>query len=179
VKRVAFFGGSFNPPHIGHASTILTVMETANVNGVMVAPVFKHPDGKVLLPFDDRLRLCWEAFGIFRAGHCPVWVDSVERRAYAATGSGFTCDTLRLLLNEGSYDQVVLVAGGDIDIGAWTGGGLIQEMIAQGRVEIFQVPRTGYISSTIARERIARGAATQHILPARVRTMIDEKGWYK
>jgi nicotinate-nucleotide adenylyltransferase len=56
--NVALYGGSFNPPHIGHQMVGLYVLETAGVDQIWFIPCFKHPFDKALAPFDDRLRMC-------------------------------------------------------------------------------------------------------------------------
>jgi nicotinate-nucleotide adenylyltransferase len=56
--RIALFGGSFNPPHIGHQLAALYVLETAGVDELWLVPCFKHPFEKALEPFEDRLAMC-------------------------------------------------------------------------------------------------------------------------
>ena len=56
--RIALFGGSFNPPHLGHELAALYVLETADVDELWFVPTFKHPFEKALEPFEDRLAMC-------------------------------------------------------------------------------------------------------------------------
>jgi nicotinate-nucleotide adenylyltransferase len=56
--RVAFFGGSFNPPHVAHQLVALYVLETAAVDELWMVPCLKHPFDKALAPFPQRLRMC-------------------------------------------------------------------------------------------------------------------------
>ena len=56
--RVALFGGSFNPPHVGHQLVALTVLETHAVDQLWMIPCFRHPFDKALAPFPDRLAMC-------------------------------------------------------------------------------------------------------------------------
>ena len=44
MRRVAFFGGSFNPPHVAHQMACLYVLETQPVDAVLVAPTWRHPN---------------------------------------------------------------------------------------------------------------------------------------
>jgi len=39
--RVAIFGGSFNPPHVGHQLVALYVLETAAVDELVVRPLLE------------------------------------------------------------------------------------------------------------------------------------------
>nr|HEX4314082.1 nicotinate (nicotinamide) nucleotide adenylyltransferase [Kofleriaceae bacterium] len=56
--RVAIFGGSFNPPHAAHQLVALYVLETAPVDEVWLVPAYKHPFGKSLAPYEDRVAMC-------------------------------------------------------------------------------------------------------------------------
>src|ERR1700690_2784239 len=56
--RVAIFGGSFNPPHVGHQLVALYILETAAVDELWFVPCWKHPFDKALEAFADRLRMC-------------------------------------------------------------------------------------------------------------------------
>src|SRR4051812_26752381 len=61
AMRVAIFGGSFNPPHVGHQLAALWVLETAGVDELWFVPAFVHPFEKALAPFEDRRRMCERA----------------------------------------------------------------------------------------------------------------------
>ncbi len=58
AMRIALFGGSFNPPHLGHQLAALYVLETAGVDELWLVPTFQHPFDKALEPFEDRLAMC-------------------------------------------------------------------------------------------------------------------------
>ena len=67
--RVALFGGSFNPPHMGHVLAVAYVLGVGLVDRVLVVPVFEHALGKQLVPFQHRLEMARRAFG---------WLPRVE-----------------------------------------------------------------------------------------------------
>ena len=58
MKRVALFGGSFNPPHAAHQLVALYVLETQPVDEVWFVPVYAHVFGKALAPFEHRVAMC-------------------------------------------------------------------------------------------------------------------------
>lgn len=185
-RAVAFYGGSFNPPHVGHQATILHAIECANVDRLIVAPVYKHPDGKELAPFYDRLHMLDRLCLPFKYG--SVEVSDIERRAYEHFGTGYTVDTVKgLLLDEMHHRRspganvVVLVLGSDLKerVPQWAGYDELKLMIDTGTVELFWVQRDIPISSTDVRARIAQGLSTQRSLPPRVREYIDMKGLYR
>jgi len=56
--KIAFLGGSFNPPHIEHTGICKYIIERMLADKVLVSPCFSHPFGKVLVPFDYRYSMC-------------------------------------------------------------------------------------------------------------------------
>ncbi len=181
MKRLGFYGGSFSPPHVGHQATILHVIECAGVEGVMMAPAYRHPDGKALVDFDDRVNMCWDLVQPLKAAHCPVWVDRIEYSNWAQNGTGLTLNALKLVLATHKPDTIVLVLGSDIKekFPTWDGIDGIYDLMDQKRVEIFWVARIGDVSSSVVRRYIKAGSPTNRLLPARIRKTIDEKGWYR
>ena len=76
--RVAIFGGSFNPPHLAHQMAALYVLETAAVDELWLVPAFRHPFGKALAPFADRLEMCELAAAALGT---RVKVSAIERES--------------------------------------------------------------------------------------------------
>ena len=66
---VALFGGSFNPPHVGHVLAVAYALSVGLVERVLVVPVFEHALGKRLAPFPHRLAMSERAF---------AWLPGVE-----------------------------------------------------------------------------------------------------
>jgi nicotinate-nucleotide adenylyltransferase len=58
MSRIALFGGSFNPPHAAHQLVALYVLETQPVDELWFVPVYAHPFGKPLAPYEDRVAMC-------------------------------------------------------------------------------------------------------------------------
>src|SRR5712691_8284670 len=53
--EIALFGGSFDPPHVGHLLAAAYVLATEPVDELWFVPVFGHPLGKPLhAPFEHR-----------------------------------------------------------------------------------------------------------------------------
>ena len=55
---IALFGGSFNPPHVAHQLAVLYVLETQPIDELWFVPVFSHPFGKDLAPYEHRVAMC-------------------------------------------------------------------------------------------------------------------------
>lgn len=52
------YGGSFNPPHIGHQLACLYGLEALGADALWVVPVHEHPFGKELVSFEHRVEMC-------------------------------------------------------------------------------------------------------------------------
>jgi len=162
--NVAIFGGSFNPPHVSHVLAIAYVLSTADVERVVVVPAHKHPFGKPLAPFDDRVRMCELALAPFPSAS----VSRVEE-----TLDGLTLHTLEALKRDHADWNLRLVVGADILLEAdkWFRFDDVKKIappIVLGRVGFSHPnappPILPEISSTRVRE-LARRAAWDELAP--------------
>lgn len=176
MKRVAFYGGSFNPPHVGHQATVLYTLETANVEQVLVAPVFQHPYGKELARYNDRISMCHGM--IHPMVHASVRVSRIEETAWLRGGLGFTSNTIKLLREEEKLGDavIVLVMGDDLkqDVENWAGYDYLGAEADAGRLEFFFVARAGDISSTKVRLHLAEGRPYRRLVPSRVYEYLEK-----
>jgi nicotinate-nucleotide adenylyltransferase len=182
--EIAIFGGSFDPPHLGHVFLAAYALSVPSVELVLVVPVFQHAFGKTLSPFDDRLAMCELAFRDLRR----VEVSPLERelggvsrtlRLIEAVATRYPTHRLRTLigtdiLGESSqwqgFDQVsarapLLVAmrtGHQADPGATVHG-----------------PMLPAISSTEVRAAMARGEAPTDRVPGAVVDYALARGLYR
>ncbi|MBL0708716.1 MAG: nicotinate (nicotinamide) nucleotide adenylyltransferase [Sulfurimonas sp.] len=63
MKTIALFGGSFDPPHIGHISIVKALLNLKEVDKVVVLPTFLSPFKKVsFLRASKRFRLLEDIF---------------------------------------------------------------------------------------------------------------------
>jgi nicotinate-nucleotide adenylyltransferase len=157
--RVAVFGGSFNPPHLGHVLVCSLVLATEDLDRVLVVPTFKHPFAKPLAPFDDRVSMCELAMARLRG----VEVSRVEEEL---GGESRTLRTLEHLSEVHPEWRLRIVIGADVlaEAPRWFGFDAIARLappIVVGRAG-FQPPRPGAVlmpdvSSTQVRTAIGRG----------------------
>jgi nicotinate-nucleotide adenylyltransferase len=170
---VALFGGSFNPPHVGHVLAVAYALSVGLVDRVLVVPVFEHALGKRLAPFAHRLEMSRRAFGWLPG----VEVSSIEERLGAPSR---TLRTVVALETEHPEWQLRLLVGSDItrEIEKWHAFDEIER-----RAPPLVLPRAGAstaagasallpeVSSTSVRqllERAARGEAVSAELGALV-----------
>jgi nicotinate-nucleotide adenylyltransferase len=111
---VAIFGGSFNPPHVGHVLACAYLLSTQPVDEVLVVPVFHHVFGKELATFDDRLAMCRLAMEWIPG----VRVSDIERELGGESRTLYTIEALRAREPDRSYR---LVIGADVlaDLSKW------------------------------------------------------------
>src|ERR1041384_7283335 len=124
--RIALFGGSFNPPHVGHQMAALYVLETAPVDELWFVPAFRHPFDKPLGPFADRLRMCELAAAALgpRARVCDI-----EATLGGASRPLRTVQTLR---ERHPGDAFSLVIGADLvdQVDTWYGAAELRGLIS-------------------------------------------------
>src|ERR1041384_419210 len=96
--RIALFGGSFNPPHVGHQLAALYVLETAAVDELWFVPAFRHPFDKPLADFEDRMTMCQRAAAALGP---RVRVSDIER---ALGGPSRTLRTVQTLVQRHPAD---------------------------------------------------------------------------
>lgn len=187
VVTVALFGGSFNPPHVGHVLAVAYVLSVGLVERVLVVPVFEHALGKRLAPFAHRLEMSRRAFGWLPG----VEVSSIEQRLGAPSR---TLRTIQALEAEHPEWRLRLLVGSDItrEIEKWHAFEEIER-----RAPPLVLPRAGSasvegspallpeVSSTAVRqllERRARGEALSTelaaLVPQPVLAYVAEHGLY-
>ncbi|MBI5480103.1 MAG: nicotinate (nicotinamide) nucleotide adenylyltransferase [Deltaproteobacteria bacterium] len=178
--RTAFFGGSFNPPHVAHQMVCLQVLQTADVDRVMWVPVGQHPFAKDLAPFDDRFEMCRRAAAPFGAA---ALVSRVESELPTPSR---TLATLRHLVARAPDQRLALVIGTDLlpERDKWYGWDVIERLC-----DVIVVGRAGYpapgvqvelpaLSSTDIRARLRSGEDVSRMVPATVLAYIREHGLY-
>jgi nicotinate-nucleotide adenylyltransferase len=96
-RRVAFFGGSFDPPHLGHLAVARAARGALNLDTVLFAPVGAQPlkPQGATAPFADRLAMTERAI----AGE-PGFAISLADAPNSNGKPNYTLETLRALRAE-------------------------------------------------------------------------------
>lgn len=114
---IAIYGGSFDPPHMGHAITIQWILWAGLADSVWVMPSAKHAFNKDSQPYEVRLGLCRAMAKHF--GDLGVQVCDIEGKLAAQTeGPIFTYDVLDHLRKDmatrAATFNLRLVVGSDV-----------------------------------------------------------------
>ncbi len=182
-RRVAFFGGSFNPPHVGHVLAVAYALSTAPVDEVLVVPVHRHPFSKELIPFADRLAMCRLAFGWLPG----AVISTVEEEL---GGESLTLRTLEHLTAQHPDWSLRLLVGADVlgDLHKWHRWDRVSALappLVLGRAGIERSdapePMLPRVSSTEIRTALGKGDldALRALVPSRVLDHIAAAGLYR
>lgn len=176
--RVALYGGSFNPPHVGHVAAVAHLLATAEVDAVWVLVCPSHAFGKGLAPLEERVAWCQAAF----AGFAPdrVALCTVESRLPQPARTIDTLDHLRATFPQTRFD---LAVGADIlgERHAWKEWPRLEattRIVVLGR-EGYAVPPPFVaspplitVSSTAIRARLQEGLSVSGLVPAAVAPLL-------
>jgi nicotinate-nucleotide adenylyltransferase len=176
--RIGVYGGSFNPPHVGHAMVAAWLKWTDQVDEVWLVPTWQHAFGKELAPFHLRVAMC-EALAAQVGAF--VRVSTVEQDL---GGVSYTIDTLRHLSDAQPTARFRLVVGADnLAVApkwrAWDA--IVRDFapIVVGRSGVGAIdgaPSFPEVSSTGVREAIASGRDVAAWVPSEVlRVVVAER----
>jgi len=179
--EIALFGGSFDPPHVGHLLAATYVLATEPIGELWFVSVNEHPFGKKLAaPFEHRAELC-EAM-IADAGLRRARVSRLEAEI---GGEVRTVDLLEHLKAKHPQDSFALVVGSDLaaERSQWKRFDRVQEL-----ARIVELRRGGFqggagailpeVSSTQVRALLASGGDASRLVPADVLRRIRAAGTY-
>jgi len=199
--KIGVYGGSFNPPHTGHALAAAELIQRLELDKLLIIPAADPPHKQLAAGSPgplERLALCRAAFaGISGAELC----DMELRRA----GKSYTVDTLAQLREAYPADELILVMGTDmfLSFAQWYQPERIAALATLAvmhrdesdktwekvraeaaryreslRARVVEVEnRCVEISSTIVRRLLAFGAPA--CLAPEVEEMILRNGWYQ
>mgnify|MGYP000924517022 CR=1 FL=1 len=174
-------GGSFNPPHMGHQAAILFLLEALQAEQVWLTPVYQHPFGKNLIPFEHRLAMC-------RLLAAPFAERCVVSAAEEVVGKGGTTFALMEYFTQ-QYPEKEWVVGLGADISRefaqWYRAADVLKnwpVVVLGRGHesnlLSHTPPVPNISSTEVRQRLAEGHSVWGWLPHSVYHYIESHKLY-
>ena len=116
MRRIGIYGGTFNPPHLGHVRVVESALAALSPEQLYVIPACEAPNkqGASCVDGDHRLqmlKLCFE--------HMPqVVVSELELQR---GGVSYTVETVRKLREEHPDAELVLLLGADsfLDFQRW------------------------------------------------------------
>ncbi len=198
-RRIGIFGGTFDPPHIGHLILAAEARDQLSLDQVLwvVTPDPPHKTGRAISPLAVRLELVRAALD-----NDPEF--AISRVEIDRPGPHYSADTVQILARENPGAALFYLMGGDSlhDLPTWVrpkefirclaGIGVMRrpqdfvdlpwlERILPGivaKVHFVNAPLLE-ISSTTIRERIAQGRHFRYFLPPKVYRIIQANGLYR
>ncbi len=190
-RRVGVFGGTFDPPHIGHLVPALRVAEELSLDVVLMV-VANVPWQKVgsrrISPAADRLDM-------LRAAVDGVDVLEASDMEIRRGGETFTVDTMAELRRSRPDDDLVLILGSDAAAGLDTWH-RPDELRRTCRLAVVERPGTpvvvpdGFraervvapvldVSSTDLRRRVAEGRSVRYLVPDGAVAILERRRLYR
>ena len=187
--EIALFGGSFDPPHVGHLLAAAYVLATEPVDELWMVPVFEHPFGKRFRgPYEHRVQLCEAA--VATLGLARAKVSRLEAELAARGGEGRTFELLEHLQEARPQDRFSLVLGSDLlaETAQWKRFDRVRELARlivlergghQGLQGGAEGPVIIEVSSTLVRGLLAEGKDASRYVARGVLREIEAGGHYR
>lgn len=198
MKRIAFFGGAFNPIHNGHLHLVESLRVQIRFDRVLIIPsrISPHKDSGELIDGAHRLAMCRIA-----VRGTSLCVSAMELRR---EGKSFTVDTIHQLQRAFPGDEIYMIVGSDmlLTLDTWHRAEEImrsvtvcaaaremgeykrllqkqEELKKMGGRSVVCPMEAMPVSSTFIRERIRKGLPVEEYLPAGVEHYIREHHLYQ
>lgn len=191
--RLGLFGGSFDPPHIGHLLVAQDALEALSLDHLLVVPAARQPlKGENQTPPEHRLAMVRACF----AGLPRIEVDPAE---ITRGGLSFMVDTVDDVRRRWPGADVHLLVGSDVvpTLSRWREPdrllGMVRlvvlyrdtagEVTPHGEIHgagpaIWLATRRVDVSSTEVRARVRDGRSIRGFVPDAVATYIASTGLY-
>lgn len=200
MKKVGIFGGTFNPVHMAHLLIAETAQEEAGLDSILFVPsgCSYLKNASDILPAKDRVNMT--GLAIEDNSHFALSTLEIDRG-----GNSYTCDTLKELKERYPQQEYYLIVGADnlftmeewkdveyifsnAKILAAVRGGKqrtdMEEKIAEleerygAGITLLDV-RQMDISSSMIRDKVAKGHSIRYMVPDKVRSYIAKNHFYE
>jgi nicotinate (nicotinamide) nucleotide adenylyltransferase len=190
MKKILFYPATFNPPHIGHSSLVLTALQKMNFDEVWILPSGKRVDKEISDNTKDReemSRLFVEHLKSETNVPIRLVTDAINN-----TEGKYTHEVIMDLKSK-SNDEIYQLAGTDgytaikervigpnekFIISKREGFGFPDELYSRPNLTVIDEAIYG-ISSTIIREMVKNGDIEyKKFVPNKIADYIENKGLY-
>ena len=190
--RVGVFGGSFDPPHVGHLLVATDAAEQLGLDQVLFVPAAQQPLKTDRRHAPAQLRLAMVAALV---ADDPRF--AVERVEIDRGGLSYTVDTLASLAARWPGGELVLLAGADVlaTFARWREPHRIRQLATlvvltrgeasapgpdfPGGPPVFLPTRRVDVSSTEVRARLAAGRSVRGFVPDAVAELLRSAAVYR
>ena len=190
--RLGVFGGTFDPPHVGHVSVVSELLKSGALDEILWIPARLPPHKPTNALTSPTLRLEMARAAIAGCAHQRVSDMELSRE-----GPSYTVDTLRTLRSECPEATAVLIMGTDqfAELADWHQPDEVVRL-----AEVCVLPRGGVefsgaeprlevvwsaadvtpvdVSSSEVRKRVREGQPYRHLVPDGVADIIERENLY-
>lgn len=169
MKKVGFFGGSFDPVHFGHIALAIYLLEAHHLDQVLFCPAACSPWKEKTPPVatgEQRLKMLKVAL---EGMHEFQVIDNEIKRG----GMSYTVDTLHELRQAGVQLRLILSEDTAKGLDRWKNAADIVH-IAPPLIG----PNSFPISSTEVRARLKKNLYCRHLVPQKTLQFIKDSGLY-
>ncbi|TRY29891.1 nicotinate-nicotinamide nucleotide adenylyltransferase [Aliiglaciecola sp. M165] len=173
--RVAIFGSAFNPPTRGHLDALHYLLESTNVDKILLVPSFAHAFGKDMLEYDTRLALLDEFQRDINLSQVEVF--AIEHTLSDGSKPVYTYDLLQHLQNNQLKEHQLFFVIGPDNLKNWHKFYQADNILKQwGRIV---VPERVAVRSTAVREAITAGKPLDQLVTNGVAKFIAANHLYQ
>ncbi len=189
--RIGVFGGTFDPPHVGHLILAADAIDSLRLDQLIFVPAAMQPfkvDAPAIAAGPDRVEMLRLAVD----GDPRYSVDDTEIRR---EGLSYTVDTLEEIAGRNAGAELFLLVGADTLAGfdSWRNPARIRQLAKlavmqragsteraeEGRDIVAISTRRVDVSSTEIRERLASGRSIRGFVAEPVERFITARGLYR
>ncbi len=184
--RIILFGGSFDPPHIGHVQIAQHIIERGIADQLIFIPCKDHPFDKQMSPAIDRIAM----LKMFELSQTSISLYEIDQ-----PGKSYSFDTLSYFSQTDPANTYSWLIGAD-QVAVFDRWHEYQKLLASFKVYVY--PRAGYsleklesgmellaglppveVSSTEVRDRVATGRTIDALVPSAIELYIQEHRLYQ
>lgn len=192
------FGGTFNPPHLGHLAAAQEALERCGLQRVLFVPSERNP-----LKLDDEISPTEHRLAMTKLAIADDARYELSLADIGGDGPSFTVDLLERLRREHDGAELAFIGGMDIlhELHRWREPLRVLELArliviarpgshqihleavderlpgASQRITVVETPGVA-ISSTELRQRAAEGRSLRYLVPDSVAAYLAEHGLY-
>lgn len=139
TDRTVLFGGSFDPPHVGHSAICQWLVDALNAKRVIVAPTFEHCFGKKLVDFEHRVLMSMMMTQSINKCEVSIAEEFAPRPNY-------TINLIKNFIDGHPNTPLAIIVGGDLlsQIDKWKHWDEVAKL-----VKIIGIGRPGYNTESI------------------------------